>query len=353
MAKQANTPPKSGIFRALMASLFAAMIPGCTGYYEGPPSDHFDGEIFFNPDKPRSRGKFDFWKWQFTREKAKWPNAVPLPSHDRPPERVTDGSLRISFVGHVAILLQVDGVNILLDPIWSDRASPFSWIGPKRVTDPGVAFEDLPPVDLVLISHNHYDHLDIPTIERLREAHDPEFIVPLGNDVIIHHEVPEARVRTLDWHQGLEAAGLKITLGPMHHWSARAMDDRNKALWGAYVIETAKGPIYFVGDSGYGGGDYFRDAAERHGPFRLAILPFGAYEPRWFMTYAHMNPDDAVRAHIDLGRPTTLGTHWGTFQLTDEARLEPVSNLEAARKEHAVPDEKFRALAPGEVWMIE
>jgi L-ascorbate metabolism protein UlaG (beta-lactamase superfamily) len=321
-------------------------------YYHGPVSDHFDGERFFDPDGAPPRSRRDLLRWRFGRgARTKWPAWVPSPYADRPPTRVEGAAWRISYVGHASFLLQTAGRNILLDPVWSKRASPFRFAGPKRVNDPGIAFTDLPPVDVVLVSHGHYDHLDVVTLSRLAAAHRPRVITPLGNDTIMRHHDPAIAAEGYDWGQRVDIdAGLAVTPIPTRHWSARTLSDRNMSLWASFAIETPGGRIYFVADSGYGDGRHFRSARERHGPFRLAILPIGAYEPRWFMRDQHMNPDEAVQAFADSGAELALGHHYGTFQLTDEAIDAPLVALTAALAAAEIPPARFRTLRPGQVW---
>ena len=326
-------------------------------YYHGPVSDHFDGERFFDSKSaaPRSRGALLRWmldrKWRGSR--AKWPAWAPSPFADRPPARVAGEAWRISYVGHASFLIQTAGRNILLDPVWSERASPFRFIGPKRVNDPGIAFADLPPIDAALVSHGHYDHLDVATLARLAAAHRPRVITPLGNDTIMRNYDPAIAAEAYDWEQRVDlGAGVGVTLVPTRHWSARNLSDRNMSLWASFVIDTPGGRIYFVADSGYGEGRHFRNARQRHGPFRLAILPIGAYEPRWFMREQHMNPAESVQAFTDCGAALALGHHYGTFQLTDEAIDAPVAALATALQDVGLPPERFRTLRPGQVWQL-
>jgi len=324
-------------------------------YYDGPVSDHFDGTRFFNPAgaAPRSRADLLRWmvasRWRGTR--ARWPAWAPSPYADRPPPRIEGAAWRISYVGHASWLVQTGGVNLLLDPIWSPRASPFRSIGPRRVNDPGIAFADLPPIDVVLVSHAHYDHLDLATLSRLAAASRARVITPLGNDTIMRNHDPAVAAEAYDWDARVEiGAAVAVTLLPTRHWSARNLSDRNMSLWASFVIESPGGRIYFVADSGYGEGAYFRRAHERHGPLKLAILPIGAYEPRWFMREQHMNPAEAVQALRDCGAETALASHFGTFQLTDEAIDAPLMALAEALESSGIPAERFRALRPGQVW---
>jgi L-ascorbate metabolism protein UlaG (beta-lactamase superfamily) len=320
-------------------------------YFEGPASDHFDGTRFFNPAGPIGKGLIDVATWIARRDKAPWPDAVPLAAGDKPPPRVEGAGLRVTFVGHATVLIQTAGLNILTDPIWSERAFMVGWAGPKRVTPPGIAFEDLPPIDLVLVSHNHYDHMDMPTLARLREAHDPLFVTPLGNEDVLHDGDPRMRVQTLDWWQA-HALGdrARVHVVPVYHWSRRRLFDRNKALWGGFVVETPGGNVYVAGDTGLWDGAFFAEARQRYGGFRLAVLPVGAYEPRWFMKDQHVNPAEAARIHELLGGPATLGVHLRTFQLTDEPIDQPEIELAAALRERNVPADRFFTLPAGGTW---
>ncbi|MCW3475089.1 MBL fold metallo-hydrolase [Limobrevibacterium gyesilva] len=267
-----------------------------------------------------------------------------------PPPRVA--GLRITLVGHASFLVQVAGLNILIDPVWSARASPLRFAGPRRVNPPGIALADLPPVQAVLVTHNHYDHLDLPTLHRLWARFRPRIVAPLGNDAIIRRRRPEIGVDVLDWGEAVRLApGVTATLEPALHWSARGLRDRRMALWGAFVLTTPAGVIYHVGDTAYGDGALFRAIRDRHGAPRVAVLPVGAYEPRWFMGAQHMNPAEAVRAFRDCGAAQALGHHWGTFQLTDEAIDQPPAALAAALEAAGIDPARFRALRPGEAWV--
>jgi L-ascorbate metabolism protein UlaG (beta-lactamase superfamily) len=320
--------------------------------YAGPVSDHFDGMRFFDPDgvPPKSLG--DVLRWQFGpgRQRATWPVWALSPHADTPPPLVDGDNVRLSFVGHASWLIQTSGLNILIDPVWSPRASPVDWAGPKRCNDPGIAFDALPKIDVALVSHGHYDHLDIATLSKLAVKFSPRVITPLGNDVTMRSANEAIKAEAFDWHDRVELGNaVAVTLVPTRHWSARGLFDRNKALWASFVMETPAGKIYIVCDSGYGEGKHFRSVAERHGPLRLAILPIGAYEPRWFMQDQHMNPHDAVKALADCGAAQALAHHHGTFQLTDEAIDAPVDALHAALDEAKIPRERFVALKPGQV----
>lgn len=298
-------------------------------YYAGPPSDHFDGLRFFNPGHPdtdRSLGQL--LRWQLGGGRARWPRSVAVtPAKPRP--RV-DG-LAVTMVGHASLLVQAHGLNILVDPVWSERASPVGWAGPKRVARPGIAWDDLPPIDAVLVTHNHYDHMDAATLARLAAEHRPQIVTALGNDAIIRRFAAGARVAALDWGGSTELApGVLATAVPAHHWSARGRGDRRMALWCGFAIRTPGHLVYVVGDTGYGDGRIFRDFGARFGPPDVALVPIGAYAPRWFMADQHVDPDEAVRIMLDCGAAQALGVHWGTFQLTNEGRDEPPRALAAA-----------------------
>ncbi|OWV90890.1 hypothetical protein ATY81_06060 [Rhizobium sp. R72] len=322
-------------------------------YYEGPVSDHFDGTHFFNPDGIEPLGFRDLMRWQFGGGRDRWPKSVPSPFVPAKPDARVDGDdLRVTMVGHATMLVQVAGLNILTDPVWSDRASPFAFAGPKRVVAPGIAFDDLPPVDLVLVSHNHYDHLDIATLKRLQARHRPHVVTPLGNDTIIRRAVPTMQVTAMDWGECIPFAGIRIDAEPAHHWSARGTGDRRMALWAAFVLSTPAGKIYHVGDTGFHGGVNYRAAQQKHGAFRLAVLPFGAYEPRWFMKGQHQNPKEAVTGMQLANAAYVAGHHFATFQLTDEAIDAPIKALDAAMTDHGVPPERFRPLRAGEVFDV-
>lgn len=331
----------------LCLALLALLVSGCSAA-KFPTSDHSDGRRFANPGKPMDKSFGSFLKWRLTGERGPWPDPQPLAATDKPPSRVFGGDLRISWVGHATVLLQSEGLNILTDPIWSERASPFSWLGPRRVHPPGITWEDLPAIDIVLVSHNHYDHLDLPTLRRLQERDRPRFIAPLGNEILLGEVGEEARVEVYDWGEStILAPGVTLHLDPMHHWSRRTLFDQNEMLWAAFTIATPAGNIHFVGDSGYGGGDYFRAARKKFGTFRLAILPIGDGDPAWFMAYGHMTPAEAVRAYEDLGEPRVLPIHYNTFPLADTGYNQPLRELQAAVAGHPTAAERFVPLAIG------
>ncbi|MEW9805967.1 MBL fold metallo-hydrolase [Mesorhizobium sp. ZMM04-5] len=327
---------------------------GNNRYYRGAESDHFRAGRFFNPEGEAPRGLADLLRWRMSRGRKAWPASWPSPFQPaKPADRLDGPALRVTMVGHASLLVQTCGINVLTDPVWSDRVSPLSFAGPKRVNAPGISFDDLPPIDLVLVSHNHYDHLDCATLARIDRACRPAMITLLGNDGIVAAAAPGSTVTAHDWGERIDITdSIAVHVEPAHHWSARGTRDRRMALWGGFVIETPAGRILFAGDTGFHGGRHYRALADKHGGFRLAILPIGAYEPRWFMEAQHQNPEEAVDGMLLANASFAAGCHWGTFPLTDEAIDEPSRRLDAALAERGIDSHRFRAMRPGEVWDV-
>jgi L-ascorbate metabolism protein UlaG (beta-lactamase superfamily) len=318
----------------------------------GPPktrplSDHFDGNRFFNPTLPKGFAPSPGSIFKMVREpRIRWPAWVENKGTARLNETLTAGDVAITFVNHATFLIQTDGVTMLTDPVWSERASPFRRIGPRRVRKPGVAFEDLPEVDIILLSHNHYDHLDIATLTQLRQSFAPTLLAAAG-DARIVGALGFKDMHELDWWDEIQInAMLKITFVPAQHFSARGPLDRQKSLWGGYMIETFGRRVYFAGDTGYS--THFSDIKARLGSPDIAMLGIGAYEPRWFMKPLHMDPAEAVDAHRDLGSKQSIGMHFGTFQLTPEAIDQPRKDLTRALSEASIPETEFVTLDEGE-----
>lgn len=327
--------------------------PGAKRVRPYPLSDHFDGQRFHTPWPIEDRNFTDLLRWKFTGRSTPWPAHVPNTRQDVPPERVHGHDLRVTYIGHSTTLIQTAGVNVLTDPVWSDRTGPVL-IGPKRARQPGIPLDMLPPIDAVLVSHNHYDHLDLPTLRALWKRHRPRIVAPLGNAALIDRALGQRVCQELDWWESSdltsETGAMRIHAAPAHHWSARGLFDRRKALWCSFVLEGPGGHIGFFGDTGYGSGEAFRLIRSRFGSLRLALLPIGAYEPRWFMAPAHMNPEEAVLAMRDLGARRAVATHHGVFKLTDEGIDTPLYHLAKARCEHGVSSEAFRVMDVGEGW---
>jgi L-ascorbate metabolism protein UlaG (beta-lactamase superfamily) len=315
-------------------------------YYCGALSDHFDGLRFRNVDNIETDREFRaFLRWKLKERPAAWPKSVPV-RLAVPNDRVA--GLRATIVGHASVLVQAGGLNVLTDPVWSDRASPFSFAGPRRVSEPGIAFEDLPPIDVVMLSHNHYDHMDIATLRRLNARHNPLIVTPLGNDTILRSAIPNIRVAAGDWWDRVDIGnGVEVFIVPAHHWSARGRGDRRMALWSGFVLRTSGGSAYFAGDTGYGDGRIFKEMRRRIGRPDLALIPIGAYAPRWFMSAQHIDPNEAVRIMEDLEAVRAVGNHWGVFQLTDERRNEPPELLLDALGRRGIEGNLFPAGEPG------
>ena len=315
----------------------------CSSSTKYKNSDHYNGKTFFNPGGTNTpKNFFSFLKWKFTSSPAKWPKEIDPPYAQAIPQAKSE-RLIVTFVNHASFLIQVDGLNILTDPIWSKRTSPLSFAGPSRVHPPGIEFDKLPKIDMVLISHNHYDHMDSETIKMLEDKFSPLFIVPLAN-IEKMKSFKAKNIVELDWWDAYSLSpDLKITIAPAKHWSSRTLNDRSEALWGSYMIHTKNDKIYFAGDTGYG--THFLEIKKRLGSPSLSLLPIGAYEPRWFMKEMHMNPEEAVLAHIDLESNVSIGMHFGTFQLTDEAIDTPEKDLSMALDKHKVNN--FKTIKPG------
>jgi L-ascorbate metabolism protein UlaG (beta-lactamase superfamily) len=292
-------------------------------------------------------------RWAVTRRSKAWPRWV---EHQVRYQRRTPAAdqLLVTFVNHATFLVQWRGLTVLTDPVWSPRASPVQWSGPARVHAPGIPFDQLPGADVILLSHNHYDHMDLATLRRLQRGVGSRIVTTLGNKRYL-----EARgladVLELGWWEEVnvnvsDGPSLQVTATPAQHFSARTPFDRNRTLWAGFVVQFDRRRAFFTGDSGYA--THFSTIGERFGPFDLAFVPIGAYEPRWFMSAAHMNPGEAVRAHLDLRSRLSVAMHFGCFQLTDEGIDDPVRDLAAARASHGVAELAFRVLAPGETLVL-
>lgn len=334
---------KFHFFLFLFLSLYSVVSCSSQGQYE--ISDHYDGKKFHNQNPIVLHGFMDLLKWKLSFKAESWPDKLePDYTPSVPKDRMTE-KMAVTFITHASFLIQVDGVNILTDPVWSQRTSPFSFAGPKVIHSPGVNFDKLPKIDVVLISHNHYDHMDAKTISDLEKKFSPLFLVPLAN-VEKMKSFGAKNVVELDWWQEnlIGSEQVKITLTPAQHWSSRTPFDRMKALWGSYYIQSKKERVYFAGDTGYG--PHFAEIQKKLGSPTLSLLPIGAYEPRWFMKDMHMNPEDAVLAHLDLQSNLSIGMHFGTVQLTDEAVDTPKKDLTMAMDKLKVKN--FRTLVPGD-----
>ena len=318
---------------------------------------------YFDADKPhRARAGFrnnydnsdkqSFWRWQLER----WQSGVPFPPKAPTPTAIPETDyLRtnatepsITWIGHATVLLQVASYNILTDPHFSERASPVSFSGPKRMAPPGIPIDQLPHIDVVLISHNHYDHLDLATVKRLaaQEGGPPMFVVPLGLEAWFK-SAGITNVVELDWWDRVRLGSLDFHLVPVQHWSQRTLFDRNQSLWGGFFVKHHSLSFVYTGDTGYS--KDFSDIRARLGAPHIAVIPVGAYEPRWFMRDHHINPDEAVKILQLCGAQQALAHHWGTFQLTDEPVDEPPRLLQVALDRENIASSRFQVKRPGEV----
>jgi L-ascorbate metabolism protein UlaG (beta-lactamase superfamily) len=349
-----------------------------------PISDHYDGKRFFNRYESADRSFSDLVRWIRTRQSTPWPATVPLARHDPPPDRVEPGRAAVTFIGHSTFLIRTASSVFITDPVFTTHAGPFGRLGPRRVRPPAIAPPALPPVDAVLVSHNHYDHLqpsslrlfadrascvaplglrDLLPAHRLRQGHGRSADAlstaeagsdASGNDASANEGTVASafrrKIHELDWWQTATVNGAEITCVPAQHFSARTPWDRDRTLWCGFVVHVDGVTIYFAGDTGYS--PEFSEIAARCRPIDIALLPIGAYEPRWFMKPAHMNPEEAVRAHLDLKPRVSIGMHFGTFQLTDEAIDDPLRALECARAAAGVSRDTFRVLDFGETAVL-
>ncbi|WP_343520172.1 MBL fold metallo-hydrolase [Sphingomonas sp.] len=327
-------------------------------YYEGPESGHYDGERFFNPDgedtaRPPGGGSRANFLLRYLRDDGRppWPAAVTV-AKDIPPARVAGGAMRATWVGHATVLVQADGLNILTDPIWSDVAGPFNRLGPRRTAPPGIEFDKLPKIDLVVVSHNHYDHLDIPTLKRLWDRDKPLIVTSLGNDTILRSAGIAAR--GIDWgRRATLRPGVDVIVNRNHHWGSRWFTDRNRALWSSFVVTLPGGNLFFAGDTGAGDYKWANEAAS-YGPIRLAILPIGAFRfgEGQMGTGSHIGPGDAIKVWNRMGRPTALPMHWGTFRLSWEGYWTPPRLLRALQACAGESSGRFAPQSIGRAWDI-
>ena len=305
-----------------------------------------DGQRFSNQAPFKERGFLDFVKWKLFFGGTRWPTWIESEPQQVPEQRVMGDRLSITFINHSTVLIQYQGVNILTDPIWNHRVGPLNILGPKRVRRPGVRFDDLPPIDLVLITHNHYDHLDIETLTLLSGTFAPIVVTGRGNTPALQ-EAGLATIYELDWWGSFRYQALDIMFTPTQHSSGRGLFDKQKSLWGGFVLASPAGHVYFSGDTGVG--PHHAQLRARFKEFRVALLPIGAYEPRWLMKAAHMNPPEAVEAHQLLNAKVSIGIHFGTFaNLTDEGIEQPLRDLAEALTNAGVEPGRFVTLGFGE-----
>lgn len=310
------------VLTVIVIALFIGWWLSAPGY-QGEPSDHFTGKKFINTGEVEAKGFIDVMKWMINRDQGEWSYQDAEPGSP-PPTRV-DSGCHITFVNHSTFLIQVDGLNILTDPVWSKRVSPFTFAGPKRMRPPGIRLEDLPPIDIVVISHNHYDHLDKTTLQQLEERDHPSVIAPLGNAAYLR-SIGISDVTERDWWEDTVVQGLPIRIMPAQHFSGRGLFDRDKTLWSGFVIESMWGNIYYAGDTGYG--TFFKEIGKHYDTIHVAIIPIGAFQPKWFMSPIHIGPEEAIQAHKDVNSQFSIGCHYGTFPLADDGMNEPQTQLQ-------------------------
>lgn len=312
-----------------------------------PLSNHYDGEHFFNPGLEIHKSFKDALKMlRQARGKNKWPVKVENQIKPVLATHLAANEAAITYINHATHLIQLKNVNILTDPIFSKRAGPFSLLGPKRVRDPGMKLSALPSIDIVLISHNHYDHMDMRSLTLLAKAFQPQFIVPLGNRHYLKKSIFK-RVHELDWWQSFTINDQQsIVAVPAQHWSRRKINDVNKALWCGFLIQSGPLKIFFAGDTGYG--PHFKNIQQVFKSVDISILPIGSYAPRWFMRQQHMNPEEAVLASSDLHATLSLAMHHQTFKLSEEGFYDPVSDLKKSMLIHQISEKTFLAPDHGE-----
>lgn len=329
---------------------------GCSsGDLQGEEPHHGVGG-YRNIYQSDDSGFIDLLTWRWNRLWKKIPPAeayhFSLAENDTHFLRSNRDQTTMTWIGHATVLLQLDGKNILTDPHFSERASPVQWIGPRRVVPPGVPLDELPSIDLVVISHDHYDSLDSQTIVSLRNREGGEkthFFVPLGLKLWLE-DLGVTRVTEMDWWEEHQINGLEVIAVPVHHWSKRGWLPRNTTLWAGWVIRSPQFRFFFAGDSGYT--PIFREIGRRLGPFDLSAIPIGAYEPRWFMRNHHMSPEEAVDVHLDVRSRKSVAIHWGTFMLTDEPLEEPPKRLKIALERSDRSYEEFVVLKHGETIIL-
>ncbi len=323
-----------------------------------PVTDHFDGHRFFNPDGQQGSGgqqrqtpveMLEQAMRGRSRGPSTWPDHVPV-TPSRPAASIAGEAMRVTWIGHASVLVQTEGLNILIDPVWAERASPVSFAGPKRVREPGIRFRDLPKIDLVLISHDHYDHMDTAILQRLWRRDRPLIVTGLNNDrLLARYDVPAV---ARDWGQRVTVRpGIAVILNRAHHWSAHGPHDHNRTLWTGFTVTLPGGNLYYAGDTGPGDMRWATEAA-RLGPVRLAILPIGAWHFNGAESGNHIGPADAVAAFGQVGAAYALGVHWGTFELTSEGIDQPRDGLRKALADAHVAAVRFRTLEAGGSWDV-
>jgi L-ascorbate metabolism protein UlaG (beta-lactamase superfamily) len=313
--------------------------------YKGPVTDHFDGKKFINPGGVEAKGFKDIFKWMREgRSPREWKEDLTPPVHQKLKES-KNGECTITFINHSTFLIQMDGLHILTDPVWSKYASPFQFTGPKRMKQPGLNINSLVKVDYVLLSHNHYDHLDLKALKQLERLYSPEFITALGVDLFLINKGIR-NVKSIDWWQNIQLQQINLCGTPAQHFSSRGLFDRNRTLWCGFTLKSKNYNIYYVGDSGYG--PFFQEIGDRLGPFDASIIPIGAFKPEWFMQPIHVNPTQALQIHADVKSKRSIACHFGTFPLADDNMDEPEKLLQQGLKLNGFKNGDFVSLGNGQ-----
>lgn len=306
--------------------------------YSGKPSEHFDGKKFINPSGVPANGLAQVFKYVTTRKPEPWKKNYETYVRDTPLQNPDANHVSITFVNHSTFIMQYENLTIVTDPVWSKRCSPVQFAGPSRFRPPGVNFEDLPNIDIVLLSHNHYDHLDKPTVQKLIANHNPKFVVPLGLDHLLR-KWGAKDIIALDWWESAKLEHLSISSVPANHFTSRGTFDRDRTLWCGYIIEQKGHKIYFAGDTGYG--DIFKEIGKREGSIDVSLIPIGAYLPRWFMSPIHVSPKESVMIHKDVNSQQSIGMHFGTFALADDGPDRPIIDLTHEKQSQQIEDDAF------------
>jgi L-ascorbate metabolism protein UlaG (beta-lactamase superfamily) len=346
------------VLKAILAvCIFTISSPSCATQPANPEKPHHTENGFRNIYLEEDHGFFQFLRWRWERLWKDIPSTeaykFPVASTDLSFLHSNKDIITLTWIGHATFLLQIKGMNILTDPHFSERASPVQWAGPKRVVAPTPALDELPPINMVLISHDHYDSLDVQSVKRLyhrKGGKNTIFFVPLRlKDWFASLGV--ANVIEMDWWDEFHTGPMTIVAVPMQHWGKRSLLSRNNHLWASWIVLSKDFRFYFGGDAGYS--PHFQETGEKYGPFDLAALPIGAYEPRWFMKNHHINPEEAVQVHVDLRSKKSVAMHWGTFILTDEPLDEPPKRLRQVMKDRGLRDDEFLVLKHGETIVLE
>lgn len=347
-------------YTLLIATLLILLTSCSFNSYFDPLKPHHTEKGFKNIyHDDGSSGSLDYWKWQWEKLFKDIPDIddydFKLAKND--PELLNNNrdKTSLTWIGHATFLIQHAGQNILTDPQFSDRASPVSWAGPQRVIAPGISIDDLPEIDVVIISHDHYDSLDTESVKQLsihNQWRSLTFLVPLGMKAWFDElKLDQINVIELDWGQSYIIDDVKFTAMPVQHWGKRTLFDAFERLWASWIIEARGNKIYFAGDTGYT--DHFKEIGKLYGPFDLALIPIGAYEPRWFMQPYHVNPEESVKIHLDIKSKYSVSMHWGTFILTDEPLDEAPKKLKQALEKYNINKSSFEVYRHGESRFIE